>query len=294
MGEVVKLVREDNIIEKFIDRFRSEDTKKTYKKAIKSFFGVEIVGNERLRKVEFSDIEKYVKKMIEKNMSNNSIKTNIAALKSLFKYAKFQGAVRENWFDGEQVKDLLKINLDKDVVDVGVALNKEEVERILEGIRDKRDYLIVKILFTLGVRRSELVNIKWNDFVRDDNLGSWFLKIKGKGRKEREVKIKDELMEMIKENFEWKFGEAGSCDRRLFEMTDGNVEKIVKKYARRVGIEISPHDCRRSALTRLIVNGAPLDVVKNYSGHSKLETLMERYYKPVMNRKINGSDWMDL
>lgn len=295
MGEVVRLEIKNNIVEDFLSGFRSKDTKSTYLKAIKSFFRYEVVGEREIREIKFIDVKNYIKKMIDEEKSNNTVRTNLAGLKTFFKYCKYEGIVKENCFDGDRIKELLKVNLDRDVIDKGIALSKEEVEKILNEVKRigiNRDYLIIKMLFVLGIRRSELVGLRWNDFKEYEN--KWFIVIRGKGRKERELEVKEELMELIIEEFEWKYGIIGNCSRRLFEMTDGNIEKIVKKYVSRIGVKIAPHDCRRTAITRLIINGAPIDIVKNYSGHKKIETLMDRYYKPIMNREKNASNWMDL
>jgi site-specific recombinase XerD len=259
--------------------------------ALRDFFKVEdidLISLAMVKRVQYIDIQNYVIGMLDKGNSAQTVKGRISGLKSFYRYISYTYGV-ENLFANDFVRDLLKRNLDKDVVDTGVALSEEEVQKVIE-CAEGRDRVMLQVMFTTGCRRSELINIKWSDFHKDQF--GWFLGINGKGRKYRDLKIKDEMIQVLNDFFVVRFGEMGKSDDILFEMDDSNVEKIVKKYSlRALGFEISPHDCRRTVITRLAEKGCPIEVIARYVGHSDINTT-KRYIKGMIFKSQNAGDWI--
>jgi len=294
-----KLAVNTGIIERFVNRYKSEDTRRSYSQTLKVFFKVnhlEHITNDMIKNIGILNIEHYVKEMVERGIGASTIRQRVSVLKSMVKYTMaFCNEIKSNPFNSGVVKEYLYLNLDKNEIDVGRALSKDEVNKILEASKSEpRDNLIISLLFYLGVRRHEFIKINWKDFVWDEKYNSWYLIVKGKGRKERLLKIRPNIVEKLNEYFFKRFGAMGSSDNVLFPMTSDNLNKIVHKHSKKVGLEVSCHDCRRSCLTAMVLNGAPLEVTKEYAGHSSVQTLINHYYKPIQNRLNNGGDYNDL
>ena len=147
-------------------------------------------------------------------------------------------------------------------------LTLEEVKAMFNVAENERDKLILKCLFYLGLRNSELINLKIEDI---DLINGNVKVVQGKGKKDRYVPIPnkefaDELERYIGDRREGK----------LFFITDRHVRRIVKYYARKAGIrkyeEVHPHTLRHSYATHLQNSGVPLNVIQQILGHERIET----------------------
>ncbi len=166
-------------------------------------------------------------------------------------------------------------------------LNAEEVERLLqtpnlEGKTGKRDRAILELLFSSGLRVSELVKLNRTDI----NLKRREFMVRGKGQKDRPVFVSDSAAQWLasylasrQDNYAPLFIHlAGSKS----ELDEGNytrlgarsVERLVAKYARAAGIlkKVTPHTLRHSFATDLLRNGADLRSVQALLGHSNIAT----------------------
>jgi site-specific recombinase XerD len=166
-------------------------------------------------------------------------------------------------------------------------LNEEEVERLLEqpnistpaGLRDRA---ILELLFSSGLRVSELVGLD-KDHI---NLKRKEFMVRGKGQKDRPVFISDEAAEWLEKYLVnrddatkplfLRYGGSKKVDlsgnyRRL---TARSVQRLVERYARLAGItkHVSPHTLRHSFATDLLMNGADLRSVQALLGHANIAT----------------------
>lgn len=148
-------------------------------------------------------------------------------------------------------------------------LSLPEVEAMFRAASDNvRDNLILKCLFYLGLRNSEVENLRIEDI---DFINQNVKIIQGKGKKDRYVPIstpslKRELKEYI----------GNRKEGRLFYVSDRHIRRIVKKYAIKAGIrnpkEVHPHTLRHSYATFLQNQGVPLNVIQKTLGHKNIET----------------------
>lgn len=151
-------------------------------------------------------------------------------------------------------------------------LTKDEISALFASIPESRpqDHLMIKLLYTTGIRVSELSTIRAEDI----DLSSKQIRIKGKGGRVRLVFLTDEVCELIRRH--------GVLSGYLFR---GRVSKtphytitqiglIVKKYARLAGITktVTPHVLRHSLATILLKNGANVRIVQELLGHRSIET----------------------
>ena len=167
---------------------------------------------------------------------------------------------------------------------VGTFLNLE-VKKLLTSFDedrpiDVRNTAILEMLYSCGLRVSELVNLRCSDLFFDEGL----IKVVGKGNKERFVPIGRIGQESIRRYLAIRAdGKKGFKDilflnNRGTKLTRNMIFIIVRKAAENAGVEktISPHSLRHSFATHLVENGADISSVQQMLGHSSITTT-ERY-----------------
>jgi integrase/recombinase XerD len=164
-------------------------------------------------------------------------------------------------------------------------LSKEEIDRLTaEGMtsrrKDGRDYVLMQVLFCTGLRVSECVALQRKDFERDDVDETRELAIIGKGGWQRPIFFSPEVLKSIAIYLHCR----KDNDARLFPITKRTAERIVKKYADKVGLHATPHTFRHSLATHLLKNGANIRVVQEMLGHRALSSTM--CYTGVTNRDL--------
>ncbi len=162
-------------------------------------------------------------------------------------------------------------------------LTPEEVDRLEDSIdlstpEGHRNRAIIEVLFSCGLRVSELVNLKLSEiFVKEQ-----FLRIMGKGSKERLVPISERALGELDNWFEWRSSmkiKPGEEDyvflnRRGAHLTRTMILIMIKRQAEAAGIRkvISPHTLRHSYATALLEGGADLRVIQALLGHESIGT----------------------
>ncbi|MCL4245003.1 MAG: tyrosine recombinase XerC [Candidatus Dadabacteria bacterium] len=163
-------------------------------------------------------------------------------------------------------------------------LTVDEVVKLLEtvtgdGALDARDSAILELLYSSGLRVSELAGAD----VGDIDLGGLTVKVLGKGRKERQVPIGSRAAEAIKKYLAYRLdmkpgGDQLFVNSRGGRLTVRSVDRIIKKRAIAAGIpkNVSPHVLRHSFATHLLGGGADLRAIQEMLGHASLSTT-QRY-----------------
>jgi len=141
-------------------------------------------------------------------------------------------------------------------------LSLEEIDALLAAIKNPRDYAMVCTLYATGLRVSELISLTQENI----DLSRGFLKVRGKGNKERLVPLGEKAMKAL--------GALSKEKEKLFPMTRQGFWKLLKRYALLAGIQksISPHQLRHSFATHLVERGADLRGVQALLGHADLST----------------------
>jgi integrase/recombinase XerD len=154
------------------------------------------------------------------------------------------------------------------------VLTKEEVLKLFDSAQNFKSNLMLKLLYSSGLRVSELVNLKKENLDFNENIG-WVRK--GKGKKDRMILISEKLSKKLKKfvdkHPDWKFLFSENTP-----MTTRNIQKIVQKAAKKAGInkEVHPHTLRHSFATHLLENGTDIRKIQILLGHNSLSTT-ERY-----------------
>lgn len=166
-------------------------------------------------------------------------------------------------------------------------LSSDETERLIntvdtntpQGIRDRA---ILELLFSSGLRVSELANLN-RDHI---NLKRGEFMVRGKGQKDRPVFVSPEASEWLATYLETRTDPAvplfirysgfktGDAKGESFRLTPRSIQRIVQHYAKLAGItkKVSPHTLRHSFATDLLMNGADLRSVQSMLGHSNIST----------------------
>lgn len=169
-----------------------------------------------------------------------------------------------------------------------VFLSVDDVFRLLAGVQgvhepDLRDRAILEVLYSTGVRVSELVGLNWNDI--DFQLG--IVRVVGKGSKERIIPIGEVALQALREHSlevarKWGRAAKGAApvflNRRGDRITTRSVARIVEKRLQAAGIhvQVGPHGLRHTFATHLLNGGADLRVIQELLGHASLSTT-QRY-----------------
>ena len=133
-------------------------------------------------------------------------------------------------------------------------------------VADTHESLVVTMLYTLGLRISELCSLKVED------ISDEWIRVIGKGNKQRDVPLLGQVKELIDEYLEFK------CPKKfLFEgnderLSENSLRYTVNKVFKRIGFKVTPHQLRHSYATELLNNSASISDVSELLGHSSMAT----------------------
>jgi integrase/recombinase XerC len=263
-------------------------------------------GDVKIEKVDRIAIRKYLSFLHRKN-KKSSIARKISTLRSFFKYL-----VREQIIPSNPAKSVSTPKVEKTLP---TTLTVDEAFRLMESPKsisekfsperprekDLRDQAILELLYSSGLRVSELVGLNSNQL--DMDLG--IVRVMGKGRKERIVPVGVKAIEVLKAYLEergmlkglppgqkplWGGARPGGRasgpegEEPIFvnslggRLTARSVGRLIKKYSRHSGIfrKVSPHSLRHTFATHLLDAGADIREIQEMLGHSSLSTT-QRY-----------------
>lgn len=212
--------------------------------------------------IDESSVKEYLLSMIEEDkLTNSYVNQAISALKFLVqKVFKVAGLFND-------------IPRQKKIRRLPNVLSQEEVARIIEVINNKKHKAIMTLVYSAGLRVSEVVKLKVSDLDFEREL----LRIdQGKGRKDRYTLFARKAMVLVKEYIEdgkpdyWLFPGANK-DRHL---SARSVQKVFKRACSKAGIkkDVSVHTLRHSFATHLLENGTDIRYIQELLGHKSTQT----------------------
>lgn len=241
---------------------RSLHTQRAYQRDIADFLHS---VHTPVRNITLGQLQNYADELRSKDLSPASIKRKLAAVKSLFDFAHKLGYLM---FD---VGKPLKIPACKDKLAERI-LSEEEVQTVIMSAKNKRNRLIIKMLYYTGIRVSELASLKWSDLQSRHEGGQ--LTVLGKGGKTNTVLIPAHLWNEL-----FTLGTSMSEDNPVFmsrngkHIHPGHIRKIVKRIAlKAIGKGATPHFYRHSMASHGIQNGCPLHLIQRQLNHSSIAT----------------------
>lgn len=211
--------------------------------------------NKPVEELHQEDVRQYLAGMFD-DKSKNTIMLAAASLKFFFTEIL-----------KKEVGDIKMPKKDKKLPEV---LTKEEVFKLINSAETRKSRLILSLLYSSGLRVSELVHLKPQDFNFSENTGWVRL---GKGSKDRMFILSNglgnELQEFMKKRKDAKY--LFSQDGPL---TTRNIQKIVKHVRTRAELQkrVTPHTLRHSFATHLLEAGTDIRMIQQLLGHSSLNT----------------------
>ncbi len=167
---------------------------------------------------------------------------------------------------------------------IPTVLTKEEVIKLIEASSTKKSKLIIQMLYSSGLRVSELVNLKSSNLDLNENTG-WVRG--GKGKKDRififSKKLSKKLEKYIQKNNNWQY-----IFSEKFPLTTRNIQKIIQKSAikSRINKQVHPHTLRHCFATHLLDAGNDLRKIQQLLGHSSIATT--QLYLHISNEQIKS------
>ena len=141
-------------------------------------------------------------------------------------------------------------------------------EHILEAIRkaDLQEKLAVIMLYTLGLRISELASVKLNDISQN------WVRVIGKGNKQRDLPLLTSTKKLLDEYLSTFMAKKFLFEKKGEKLSENSLRYTITKVFRRVGLKVTPHQLRHSYATSLLNGGAPIVDVSELLGHSSMAT----------------------
>ena len=265
----------EKYIEEFIDYLRfekkySENTISSYKRDLNK---TNTYIKKDFAKLNKKDIQNYIQK-ISKSENASSVSRSISTLKSFYKFLELNKYTSLN--------PLTTITNPKTVKKLPKILSEEEIEKLLDiNLKTDFDYrnkAMLELMYSSGLRVSELINLNVNDI----DLSNASVRIFGKGSKERIIPLNDYAIDALNNYILnhrrslFKHGESNYLflNNHGNKMTRQGFFKILEKIAKEKGIksELSPHTLRHSFATHLLKHGADLRSIQELLGHSDIST----------------------
>jgi len=266
-------------LQKFIDYLKYEKkysplTLKAYHKDLEEFLFFLEKYKLKVLKVTSKDIRNWIMILTERQLSERTINRKIAAIKSFYKFLLKTGTISGNpaaILSGMKVKRSVPVPFSEK--EMFVLFDAEIFENSFEGLRDKA---IISLLYTTGIRKAELINLKLHDIDFDKKE----LKVLGKRNKERLVPLLDNTLNHLVAYIKQRevLVNTNTAEPFLFltkkrkKMYDVLVYRIINSYISKVSVKHkkSPHMLRHTFATHLLNNGAGLNAIKELLGHSSL------------------------
>ena len=273
-------------INKYLDYLKferklSDNTLKSYLNDLKDF---DLYFNGNVKDLKYKDISDYINSL--KDLNARSVAHYITVINSFYLFLIDESIIEEN--------PCLNIISPKIPKKLPNYLSEDEIDNLLD-IRlvtpyDYRNKAMLELLYATGVRITELINLK----VSDVDLFNCFIRVFGKGKKERIVPISDLAVKYLTiyiEDYRNMILKEHDSEYLFISNSYKNISrqgffKILKAECERCGIEktVSPHVLRHSFATHMLKHGADLRIIQELLGHEDISTT--QIYAHLVNEKL--------
>ncbi len=250
-----------------LEKGLSQNTIDAYRRDLENFG--QSINCDDINSVDRISINTYVRTLRENKLAPSSIIRKVASLRGFFKWANSTGIIDKNPASTlEQPK--VPQRLPK-------VVSIKEIEEMLHNNLTPLQEVIMELLYSCGLRVSELVNLK----VSDIDLQSKYVRCFGKGSKERIIPIGETAKNVVKKYLPVRdllIKKYNLTTKLLLILENGriinrqDVYNFIHSQGKLIHKNISPHTLRHSFATHLIENGADLRIVQELLGHSDVST----------------------
>ncbi len=270
-----------------LERNLSPNTIEAYRNDLAHLEAFMMRNNLKLENVTLEQLHTFAASLHEYGITPRSQARVLSGVRSFFRFLVLDGVVESDPTELLEWPSLPE--------HLPVVLTLEEIDRIEDSIdlskaEGARNRAIIEVLFSCGLRVSELVNMKLSDLYLEDRV----LLVRGKGNKERLVPVSNKAITDLKRWFfdrnlmKIKPGEDDYVflNRRGAHLTRTMILIMVKRQAEEAGIKktISPHTFRHSFATALLQGGADLRSIQAMLGHEKIDTTL--VYTHISNEQL--------
>ena len=227
---------------------------------------LESTGTSLNKNIEYTFIRNWIVFLSKNKISPNSINRKVSSIKAYFKFLVNIKEIKKS-----PLRNHTSLRTKSKVVN---PLNETEMKEVFELFKTSekeltRDSMIIDILYSTGLRRAELINLKKSDIYFDDQV----IKVLGKRNKERLVPMLPGLVKKLK-----LYSRNLEENSFLLQSKNGNkispstIYRVVNKYLRSISTKtkISPHVLRHTFATHMLNNGADINSIKEILGHKSL------------------------
>ncbi len=259
-----------------VERNVSTNTMDAYKRDINQYLMyLSDLDINNLSDVKSTHIRDYVRILSDGGMAPASISRIISSIRTYYRFLSSENILDEN--------PVLLINNPKLPKKLPDVLSEKEISLIINAIQEssqfyQRDKAIIELLYSCGIRVTELCNLEMSNLFIDEDL----IRVMGKGNKERllplGIRSKKYLDDYIKHSRNSHIKKSGSSfvfvSRNGNQLTRAMINIILNKWTQVSGLKksVSPHKLRHSFATHLLEGGADLRFVQALLGHSDIST----------------------
>lgn len=248
-----------------LEKGLSQNTIDAYRRDLSDF----AQGIEDIKSISRMTINSYVRTLRERKLAPTSVIRKVASLRGFFKWATSSGILDKN--------PAATLEQPKTPQRLPKVVSVKEIDEMLHNNLTPLEHVIMELLYSCGLRVSELVNLKINDI----DLSSKYVRCFGKGSKERIIPIGEQAKSVVKEFLptrDFLIKKFGLTTKNLLIKDNGHfvtrqdIYSFIHNQGKLIHKNISPHTLRHSFATHLLENGADLRVVQELLGHSDVST----------------------
>ena len=287
---------ENFVSTKVLDKGITSNTIKAYKKDLNLFTNWCLNNQISLIEVQKKDINLYIHFLKEQNLNSSSINRKLSVIKSFYDYLYQINLINLNELKTivtqKLEKNLPKLLSEKEILHLIDKSKEMYVQNPTRNISYLRIQVILEILYSTGLRISELLNIKINQVANIKDK----LYINGKGNKQRLVIFNKNALDLLKNWISFMIKNNKNKNSYLFEnihnikvISRQQIYKELKKLAIETNTDVeklSPHSIRHSFASHMLNRGADLRSIQKLLGHSDISTT--EIYTHVRQNRLKG------
>lgn len=222
---------------------------------------LKVIGDKDIEELSMEDVRAWFK-VLSKTRTANTVRNYLGSLRSVLKYCNLRGI---------ECMPKALVPLPKREPNVPKFIKKEDIDRMIESSEILRTKLIISLLFSSGIRVSEMINLE-KDQIRDKRFT-----VVGKGKKPRLCFIDDRTGNLIEEYLKTRNDSSKYLiisKRSKTRITAGTAQLVINNATARAKLNtnVSPHVLRHSYATHLLKNGMDIRKIQILLGHSSLNT----------------------